>query len=222
MPNGDTCEYTALGMAWEISPDIDISSNHKFKIFGLNMTDTEDITTATSPGFLLLPSSMSSTSSSASTAASRSSSSTSQMSPTPSANHSSAASRSSTAPTTAVPASSAAPTTNPPGLSRGAKAGLGIGCTLLACLILLGVFLFMRRRRQQQTTYQVRSSANEQPHDNGRATNKPIPEISGGEKHELDEQHGVGEVEGRNVAPVEMPGLGYGSYRILRGQEDDT
>ena len=66
--NEDVCGYTALGIAWSISPDIDISSNQKFKIFDLNMTDTEDITTATSSGFVLLPSSISSPSSSASVA----------------------------------------------------------------------------------------------------------------------------------------------------------
>ena len=66
----------------------------------------------------------------------------------------------------------------------------------------------MRRRRRQQTTYQVRSSEYSKPELDGRAAKKLIPELSGGERHELDEQHGIGEVEGRNVAPVEMPELG--------------
>ncbi len=98
--------------------------------------------------------------------------------------------------------------------------------TVLACLLLLRVLVLLQRRRRQQTKnqhtkYEVRSSATGKPELDGRAT-KPIPKISGGEKHELDEQHRIGEVEGRNVAPVEMSGLGYGSYSILRGQEDDT
>ena len=69
MPNAD-CNYTTLGIAWCIATDIDISSNQEFKIFALNQTDPNAITTRTSPGFLLLPSHVSSTLSSVSTTAS--------------------------------------------------------------------------------------------------------------------------------------------------------
>ena len=58
--------------------------------------------------------------------------------------------------------------------------------------------------------YKSESSAIGKPELHGRAAGNPIPEISGEEMHELDEQRRIGEMEGRTVAPVEMPGDGYG------------
>ncbi|MCJ1263664.1 hypothetical protein MMC22_003534 [Lobaria immixta] len=189
----DKCNYNALGMQWEIATiakDIDISSTRKFKIFAMNQTDPNEITTKTSPGFLLLPSSVPSTSSSVSTAASHSINGTSQTSTIPSDTHITVAS-------TAASTSSATPGPKPSGISRGAKAGIGVSCTLLACSILLGAFFFMRRRRQQPA-YKIRPFSFRKPELDGKAAAKT---------HKLDEQHGISEMmEARTTTPVEMPG----------------
>ena len=166
MPNAD-CNYTTLGMAWDIARDIDISSNQEFKIFALNQTDPNAITTRTSPGFLLLPSPVSSTLSSVSTTtASYSGSGILRTASTPSDTHITGAS-------TAASTSLATPGPKPSDLSSGAKAGIGVSCTLIACLVLLGAFLFFIRRRRQQRADRTGPAA---------------------EKHELDEQHGISEM----------------------------
>ncbi len=197
--------YTALGMRWLVATDIDISSNQKFKIFALNQTDPNKITTEISPGFLLLPSTVSSTSSSVSTAVSHSSSGTSQTSPNPSDTYITVVS-------TAASTGSATLGPKPSDLSSGAKAGVGVSCTLLACSILLGAFFFFMRWRRQQPAYKTKIG----PFSSWK------PELDGRAKHELDEQHGISEMmEARITTPVEMPGDGYGSYRTVRGHQDD-
>ncbi|KAF2469598.1 uncharacterized protein BDR25DRAFT_371555 [Lindgomyces ingoldianus] len=180
--NGDSCGNTELGMAWEISRDIDISSNQKFKIFAMNLTNPEDIATVTSPGFSLLPSSASSTTSSI-PATTSSSSSTSQMSSTLT-----------TTLITSLFTSSAPLRTTPTSLSRGAKAGIGFSCSLLASLILLGIVFFMRWQWKQKA-HKGAPSAFERADIDGTAADKQIPEAGGWEIHEMDEQRIVREME---------------------------
>lgn len=194
MLDGNRCDYSVLQMWWEIKTNIDISSNQKFKIFALNQTNTNEIITKTSPGFLLLPSTVSSTSSSVSTAASHSSSDTSQISFTPS--------------DTLITVTSAAaitrlatPGPKPNDLSSGAKAGIGVSCAVLACSILLGTVFFFMGRRRQPTAYNIGPFSFRHPELDGRAA---------AERHELNEQHGISEMmEARISSPVEMPGNGY-------------
>ncbi|MCJ1263665.1 hypothetical protein MMC22_003535 [Lobaria immixta] len=185
------CGFSSPGMYWDIPIDFNISSNQKFKIFAINVTDPSKIITKTSPGFLLLPVTVSSTSSSVSTAASHSSNGTSQTSPNPSDIHITGAS-------TATSTRSATPGPKPSGLSSGAKAGIGVSCTLVACSILLGVFFFFRERRRQQPAYKTGPFSFRKPELDGKAA---------AERHELDEQHGISEMmEARITTPVEMPG----------------
>ncbi|MCJ1267374.1 hypothetical protein MMC22_007259 [Lobaria immixta] len=169
----DTCGFTELGMQWDIARDIDISSNQRFKIFAMSQTDPNETITMTSPGFLLLPSTVSSTSGSVSTAASHSSNGTSQTPPTPSDTHIKVAS-------TAASTSSATPDPKLSGLSSGVKAGIGVSCTLLACSILLGAFFFFMRRQRQQPAYKIEPFSFSIPELDGKAA---------AETHDLDEQH---------------------------------
>lgn len=195
MPNAD-CDYTTLGKAWTVATDIDISSNQKFKIFAVNQTDPNAITTRTSPGFLLLPSPVPSTLSSVSTAASYSGS---GILP---ATHITGAS-------TAASTSLATPGPKSSDLSSGATAGIGVSCTLVACFILLGAFLFFMRRRRQQRAYRIGPFSLRKPELDGRAA---------AEKHELDEQHGISEMmEARITTPAELSGNGNESNRIVGG-----
>ena len=208
-------------MQWAIDPKIDISLNRKFKIFGLNITDAQAISTLASPGFLLLPSSVLSSFSSESTAITSISSSTTRSSPTPSIAHAAGTSSSGTSQsppppsatnTVAASRNAKAPTSNARGLSKGAKAGIGVGCTLLACLVLLEVFLLMRRRRRRpQKIQKLETSASEKPELDGRAAKRSVPEVSGEERYELDEQYGIREMEGSLYMAVEIPGHENGS-----------
>ena len=78
----------------------------------------------------------------------------------------------------------------PSDLSSGTKAGIGVSCTLIACSILPGAFLFFMRRRRQQRAH------SRKPELDGKAA---------AEKHEPDEQHEISEMmEARITTPVEM------------------
>lgn len=188
------CNYTALGMAWNIAKDIDISSNQEFKIFALNHTDPNAINTRTSPGFLLLHSTVSSTLSRVSTTASYSGGGILQTVSTPSDTHITGAS-------TAATTNLATPGSKPSDLSSAAEAGIAVSCIFIACSTLLGTFFFFMRRRRQQRA--------DRPELDGRAAAK---------KRELDEQHGVSEVmEARISTPVELPGDVYENNEIFGG-----
>ena len=173
-----------LGVQWNIKPDLDISSNNEFKIYGLNMTDNEDISTVTSPPFLLLPSEAPSASSSSFPA---------QVTKTPSST--SISSR--PAATSLAPARTASS-----GLSTGEKAGIGVGIILLACL-LLGAFFFVRQRRQLKA-HKLTSSAPVPPAPVEAPADQPVQEIDGAQIHELHWQHRLAELEERRRTLLEM------------------
>ena len=181
----NSCRDTVLGVQWNIKHDLDISSNNKFKIYGLNMTDLEDISTVTSPPFVLLPSEAPSASSSSTPA---------QVTTTPS----------STSISTGPAATSLAPAKQgASGLSTGGKAGFGVGLSLLACLSLVGVWFFVRQRRQLKA-YKRESGATVPPGPVGAAADPPSYESDGAQVHELHWQHRSAEMEERRRTPLEM------------------
>lgn len=60
----------------------------------------------------------------------------------------------------------------------------------------------IRRRRRPQKIQNLETDASGKPELDGRAAKRSTPEVSGEEKHELDEQHRIGEMEGRLFCPV--------------------
>ena len=185
-------------MTWAISTNIDISSNNKFKIYGLNTTHESNISTVTSPGFLLLPSEAPSASSSSNPAqVTTNLSSTSISSNVPSISSNAPTIRNDPAATSLAPARTA-----PSGLSTGEKAGISVGIILLACL-LLGAFFFVRQRRQLKAHKQARRGT-VPPAPVEATADQPAQEIDGAQVHELHWQHRSAEMEERRRTPLEM------------------
>ena len=67
------------------------------------------------------------------------------------------------------------------------------------------------RRRPPQILQKLETSAREKPELDARAAKRSVPEVRGEERYELDEQDGIGEMEGNFIA-VEILGYDYGSH----------
>lgn len=70
----------------------------------------------------------------------------------------------------------------------GAKAGIGVGCTVVGLLAILGILLFLKRRQSQKSQHENphRSGSCEKPELEGKEPQEQLLEVSGDGTRELD------------------------------------
>lgn len=152
----DDCGNTVLSYIWRIPLYFYNTTDTTFRFMAHNNSAF-----ITSPGFFIRPNATST-----GVATDRTTSKTSSATPNP---------------TSAV-------STNPEpiGLSIGAKAGIGTGCSVIGLLVLLGILIYIKRQRTQSSQLRQTSNGYEKPELDGKVAEKPAIEIGGEEILESD------------------------------------
>ena len=184
------CNASTLHYQWSIPSDLTVTSDHDFVLVASNITESHDSPIfETSSPFLIEP--ISSTTTSTATSSTAESSSIQ------------ASTQSSESTATTSPARSP-PTSK--GLSTGTTAGIGVGAGLGTILLLVGLWLFLRKRRQNKATVPSSSTpGHEKPELADTSKSKPAVEADGTEMADICET-GVRNADEEEVRPpAELP-----------------